>query len=136
MTIKEIADRAGLKYHTARNYLKLFEEHGIEPTEAVIPLIKKIPSLLSEGLTTSEAVNFLLRTPEKEEGQTFSEVLLRLERKIDHLEKENRAQSDLLQVYLSKIDRLEETIRALPAPKEKKSFVKSVADFFKKKNGI
>jgi len=135
MTIKEIADRAGLKYHTARNYIKIFESHGVELDEAIIPLLEKVPGLLSEGLTISEAVDVILRTPQDSEGQTFSDILGRLEAKIDRLERENKVQSDLLQVYLSKIDRLEEKILALPAPTPPKTtkLTDKIFSFFRKK---
>jgi len=118
MNVTELSKKSGLKYHTARKYVKALQERGIisEPSEELIPILKQIAELTASGKTVNEAIEFIVSRPAQEAN--FSEILLRLEAKIDALEKENRAQKELLQVYLSKIDKLQEQIRALPAPKK------------------
>lgn len=116
MTIKEIADLAGLNYYTVRKYCKSLQERGIEPTEDTVEIVKKIAEMTSSGSTVEDAISSILQTPRRSEDQTFSEILLRLETKIDKLERENKAQADLLQVYLSKIDDLQDAVKALPPP--------------------
>ncbi len=118
MTIKEIADLSGLNYSTVRKYCKALQERGIEPAEDVVEIVQKISEMTSSGSTVEDAISSILRTPQRSEEQSFSHILLRLEAKIDRLEKENKAQADLLQVYLSKIDRLEDVVKALPPPKK------------------
>lgn len=118
MNLTELSKKSGIKYHTARKYVKALQEKGIisEVSEELIPILKQIAELTASGKTVNEAIDFLVSRPAKESN--FSEILLRLESKIDALEKENRAQKELLQVYLSKIDKLQEQVRALPAPKK------------------
>lgn len=131
MTIKEIADLAGLNYYTVRKYCKALQERGIEPTEETVEIVRKIAEMTSSGSTVEDAISSILQTPQRSEEQTFSEILLRLEAKIDRLERENKAQADLLQVYLSKIDDLQETVKALPPPP--KNPIKKLMDFLTSK---
>jgi predicted transcriptional regulator len=138
MTLKEIAEKAGLNYHTARKYGLALQERGIDLSEEVIPILQKIASLTGEGLTVEKAIDSLLSKPLEKKEQDFSEILLRLEAKIDSLEKENRAQKELIQVYLSKIDSLQESIKALPPPKTDyfskfKDWIKKLTDSFRLK---
>lgn len=136
MTLKEIAEKAGLNYHTARKYSLALKERGIDLSEEVVPVLQKIASLTAEGMTVEKAIDSLLNSPLEKKEHDFSEILLRLETKIDSLEKENRAQKELIQVYLSKIDSLQESIKALPPPKPDyfskfKEWLKKVIDSLK-----
>ena len=133
MTIKEIAERSGLNYYTVRKYCKALQERGIEASEDVVEIVQKISEMTSTGSTVEDAISSILRTPQRSEEQSFSNILLRLESKIDRLEKENKAQADLLQVYLSKIDRLEDVVKALPPPK--KSLMDRIKNFLTSRIG-
>ncbi len=115
LTIKEVAERSGLKYHTARNYTIALQKRGISLSAEVIPVLGMIAKLTSEGMGIDAAVDQVVSTDEK------SLTMIQIMEKVSSLEKQIDTQNQLLQVYLSKIDRLETQIqKALPKPEDEK----------------
>ncbi|WP_155825504.1 hypothetical protein [Hippea alviniae] len=119
MNIKELSELAHMNYHTVRKYYLALYDRGIvtEPTEEVIPLLKQIAKFTSEGLSVQEAINKLVKKDDT--PQAFASILLRLEKKIDDLEKENRALRELVQIQLAEMRKM------LPKPEEKPEKKKS-----------
>ncbi len=113
MNIKELAEISGMNYHTVRKYYLALHSRGLvtEPSEEIIPLLKQIAKLTSEGLNVQDAINKLVKKDNS--PQAFASILLRLEQKIDNLEKENRALRELVQVQLAEMKKM------LPKPEEK-----------------
>ena len=113
MRISDLAKQAGLNYHTARKYLMALKERNLDnlPQEQLVEILRGIKKLTAQGFTIHQAIDVLARqTP----SDSTTQILLRLEQKIDSLEKENRALRELVQVLMAKIDQLP----ALEPPKK------------------
>ncbi len=128
MTIKDAAERAKIKYHTARNYIMALEKRGISLSVEVIPVLVEIGKLTQQGMGIDGAIDQILNREEKDL------TMLQIMEKISSLEKHVESQNHLLQVYLSKIDRLETQIQqALPKPEENKQpFWQRIKTYFVK----
>ena len=121
--ISEISRRVNLPYSTTWKYLKLLRERGFITitrtnrrsmiTERDLETFQEFLRLVrEEGLSLEVALNRI------GEGRTATEepiirYLQRLEKKIENLEKENKALSELVQKYLYELEKL----KGLPKPK-------------------
>lgn len=133
INIADLSRKSGLNYHTVRKYLIALESKGIKnmPETQLISLLRAIKDLTEKGNTVNQAIDILLR--EEQEKKTTEEMFRILEKKIDDLEKENKHLRDLIQVYLSRIDSLEQKIDKIQAlPKPRQSIIEKVKSLFKK----
>lgn len=111
-----------LSYSTTRKYLKALQdrgfitikmgEHGALLDEHAVKLMTRLVELIRDGNTLQVALEKLARGMEKPSSEII-EYLQRLERRIEELEKENRALRQLIQVYLSRLDEP----KGLPKPR-------------------
>jgi len=112
MDITTLSKRSGIKYYTLRRYTQELKARGIDPTEAIIPMVQEIYRLTGTGMTIKKAVDHVLTREE------VGDPMTRMESKINELQKENQALNQLVQVYLSKIDTLQDAVKALPKPSD------------------
>ena len=137
MTIRGLARKFKIPYSTARKYLKLLEnngfirirqsEHGTQIDDYAVSIFEEFLELVKAGNTLQTALEKLA------EGSTgpahvIIDHLKRLERRIEELEKENRALRDIVQKYLAEIEKL----KSLPPPR--KSLWQRFKDWWKKKS--
>lgn len=108
------------------------ESKGIKnlPEDQLITILQSIKSLTEKGYTVQESIDLLLK--ENQDKRSIEEILLSLEKKINDLERENQHLRDLIQVYLSRINSLEEKI-TLALPKPRKSIFEKIKDLLKPK---
>jgi len=133
INIAEISRKSGLNYHTTRKYLMALQSKGIKelPEIQLISILRSIKELTSKGYTVNESIDLILK--EDQQKKTTDEMFMILEKKINDLEKENRALKELIQVYLSRIDKLEQKIDLIPQalPKPREPFWKKITKLFK-----
>ena len=101
------------------------------PEIQLISILRSIKELTSKGYTVNESIDLILK--EDQQKKTTDEMFMILEKKINDLEKENRALKELIQVYLSRIDKLEQKIDLIPQalPKPREPFWKKIRKLFK-----
>ena len=133
INIAEISRKSGLNYHTTRKYLMALQSKGIKelPEIQLISILRSIKELTSKGYTVNESIDLILK--EDQQKKTTDEMFMILEKKINDLEKENRALKELIQVYLSRIDKLEQKIDLIPQAlaKPREPFWKKIRKLFK-----
>lgn len=132
MTIRQLSRKVNLPYSTTRKYLKSLEEagyitlriteHGARIDHHTLVIFEELVELIKSGYPLQKALERL------GEGRTATEsrileYLSRLEKKVEDLEAENRKLNELLQVYISKVE------RALPSGKEEKEKNKTFGSF-------
>jgi len=124
MNIKKLADSAQMNYHTVRKYYLALYKRGLvtEPSEEIIPLLKRIAKLTEEGLSVQKAIDEIAKKDDS--PQAFASILLRLEKKIDDLEKENRALRELVQVQLAEMKKMLPKQETKEESKKKKGWFK------------
>jgi DNA-binding Lrp family transcriptional regulator len=143
MTLKEVADKLGVSHSTAyRLVSSLVKNHIIEISheknkyiinDSDIVLIRQFHDLIQSGLSSDKAVEVLKENSKISEDLNLSIVLHDLKRQVEELTKENKSLRDLIQVYLSKINSLEEKIDKIQAlPKPRQSIIEKVKSLFKK----
>jgi len=137
MTIRELSRKFKIPYTTTWKYLKILEQRGfIRVTKGdrgakidnhAIMIFKDFVDLIKEGHTITSALE-KLSAGYIVADRPVIEYLQRLERRIEELEKENRALRDIVQKYLAEIEKL----KGLPPPK--KSLWQRFKDWWKKKS--
>ncbi|MCL4407584.1 MAG: helix-turn-helix domain-containing protein [Thermotogae bacterium] len=118
MNIKEISRVIGLPYSTTRKYLNTLEEKGlikqektpkgVECDDKAIDILKTLVELVKHE-PLSSAIDKI-----KSSDPTLSVLLERM----DKLEEENRKLREIVQIYLSRIDKLENQLMPPKNPKK------------------
>ena len=127
LNIRELSKIMNMSYSTTWKYVKLLNDHKLitlERDNGKVKIItehvntfKRFVELLNSGYNLQNAL-IKLKEGFSEGDNEVIQYIQRLEKRIIELEKENRNLSQLLQVYLSKIDSIEDQIKALPKPKK------------------
>jgi len=120
MTISELAKTRNMPYSTVRKYVNALIErgiiapertsHGVVLSSSDVEVFDTLVSLVRSGLPLKSAIDRLAQGREAPADEVIR-YLQRLERRIEELEKENRALRELIQVYLSEV-------KGLPKPKK------------------
>ena len=140
MTLKEISEKLGISHASAYRLVNSLVENGLievvqEKNNKYIikdndfELVKELNNLVKSGFSRNKAVEILKEKNIKSDNIDFFIAFNELKEEIQSLKKENIALKELLQVYLSKIDKLEDQIKALPKPRE--PFWKKITKLFK-----
>ena len=137
MNLFELSKTRNVPYSTVRKYIKALIAHGyINPERSShgvilrandVEVFDKLLSLIRSGYPLQTALK-MLGEGIKDAKSDIIYYLQRLERRIEELEKENRALRDIVQKYLAEIEKL----KGLPPPR--KSFWERVKGWFKKKS--
>jgi len=133
----ELSKTRNVPYSTVRKYIKALIAHGyINPERSSrgvilrandVEVFDKLLSLIRSGYPLQTALK-MLGEGIKDAKSDIIFYLQRLERRIEELEKENRALRDIVQKYLAEIEKL----KGLPPPK--KSLWQRFKDWWKKKS--
>lgn len=109
-----------MPYSTVRKYVNALIElgiiapektsHGFVLSSSDVEVFDALVSLVRSGLPLKSAIDRLAQGREAPTDEVIR-YLQRLERRIEELEKENRALRELIQVYLSEV-------KGLPKPKK------------------
>ena len=137
MNLFELSKTRNVPYSTVRKYIKALIAHGyINPERSSrgvilrandVEVFDKLLSLIRSGYPLQTALK-MLGEGIKDAKSDIIFYLQRLERRIEELEKENRALRDIVQKYLAEIEKL----KGLPPPK--KSLWQRFKDWWKKKS--
>ena len=120
MTISELAKARNMPYSTARKYINALIErgiiapertsHGIVLSPSDVEVFDTLVSYIRSGMPLKTAIDRLAQGKSPPANEVIR-YLQRLERRIEELERENRALRELIQMYLSEV-------KGLPAPKK------------------
>jgi DNA-binding MarR family transcriptional regulator len=125
LNLSDLAKSRNVPYSTVRKYVNALSEKGFISPETTphsvtlhkkdIEVFDKLLVLIRSGVSFKKALDKL---GEGEDGSRDNVVdyLQRLERKVDSLEEENKKLRELVQVYLSKVDELQ---NQLMSPKKR-----------------
>ena len=137
MNLFELSKTRNVPYSTVRKYIKALIAHGyINPERSSrgvilrandVEVFDKLLSLIRSGYPLQTALK-MLGEGIKDAKSDIIYYLQRLERRIEELEKENRALRDIVQEYLAEIEKL----KGLPPPR--KSLGQRFKDWWKKKS--
>ena len=124
MNLFELSKTRNVPYSTVRKYVNALIAHGyINPERSSrgvilrandVEVFDKLLSLIRSGYPLQTALK-MLGEGIKDAKSDIIFYLQRLERRIEELEKENRALRDIVQKYLAEIEKL----KGLPPPKKK-----------------
>ncbi len=120
MTISELAKTRNMPYSTVRKYVNALIErgiiapdrtsHGVVLSPSDVEVFDTLVSFIRSGMPLKTAIDRLAEGRKATTDEVI-QYLQRLERKIEELEKENKALRELVQMYLSEV-------KGLPAPKK------------------
>lgn len=120
MTISELSKIRNMPYSTVRKYINALIErniiapdrtsHGIMLSQYDVEIFDRLVSFIRSGMPLKTAIDRLVEG-RKNTTDDVIQYLQRLERRIEELEKENRALREIIQVYLSEV-------KSLPASKK------------------
>lgn len=138
LNIREVSRMIGLSYSTTWKYLKVLEErgfiritrsyHGAKITDSDFAILQEFVRLIrDEGISLEGALERLAKGKSGTD-ETVIEYLRRLEKKIEDLEKENKALREIVQKYLFEVEQL----KGLPKPRD--SFFSRISKFFRRKD--
>jgi len=137
MNLFELSKTRNVPYSTVRKYVKALIAHGyINPERSSrsvilrvndVEVFDRLLSLIRSGYPLQTALK-MLGEGIKDAKSDIIYYLQRLERRIEELEKENRALRDIVQKYLAEIEKL----KGLPPPR--KSLGQRFKDWWKKKS--
>jgi len=138
VNLRELSKNMNMPYSTVRKYINVLIEHELINPERNnrtlilntdhVNIFKTLVSLIQSGYSFNTAIQKLKEGFSNPNNEVI-QYIQRLEKRIENLEKENRNLNQLIQIYLSKIDNIEDQIKALPKPKE--SIWKKIKRLFK-----
>ena len=120
MTISELAKTRNMPYSTVRKYVNALIErgiiapdrtsHGIVLSPSDVEVFDALVSFIRSGMPLKTAIDRLAEGRKATTDEVI-QYLQRLEKKIEELEKENKALRELVQMYLSEV-------KGLPVPRK------------------
>jgi DNA-binding MarR family transcriptional regulator len=116
LNLSDLAKSRNVPYSTVRKYVNALSEKGFISPETTphsvtlrkrdIDIFDKLLALIRSGVSFKKAVEKLGEGEDGDKDDVL-DYLQRLERKVDSLEEENKKLRELVQVYLSKVDELQ-----------------------------
>ena len=120
LTISELAKTRNMSYSTVRKYVNALIERGIIAPERTshgfvlspsdVEVFDTLVSFIRSGMPLKSAIERVAGGKAPHTNEVI-QYLQRLEKRIEELEKENRALREIVQMYLSEV-------KGLPVPKK------------------